>query len=61
VRDAIKAKWQMRRKPVLSDAERSRLEAIFDEDLALLGRLLGTELSCRTFKQTVRDRPLEWV
>lgn len=60
LRNRVKALWQMREKPALGDVERDRLSAIFNEDLAKLGTLLGVELSCENFKQIVRDSSLEW-
>lgn len=60
-RERIKAMWQMREKPVLSEAARARVAAVFDADLAQLGRLLGTEINCASFKATVRARPLNWI
>lgn len=59
-RDRVKGFWKMREKPVLSDAERARLEAIIDVDLARLGELLGVPLNCANFKSTVRDQELNW-
>lgn len=60
LRDKIKSRWQMRNRPVLSEASRDRLSSIFDRDLAELGRWLGTELSCATFEKTVAETDLEW-
>jgi hypothetical protein len=60
-RDLIKGAWQMRNKPALGSAERERLVAIFDEDLAQLGAMLGTPLSCANFKQKTAAAPLEWA
>lgn len=58
IRDRL---WRMAERPVLAPATLRRLEARFDEDLAELGRWLGIELSCRSFR-TVVDRPdLAWV
>jgi hypothetical protein len=61
VRDRAKGLWQMRDKPVLGAAEQARLEAIFDRDLARLGALLGTKLTCATFKRVTAQTPLDWV
>lgn len=60
VRNRVKTLWQMREKPVLGDAEKARLSAIFDEDLAALGALLGADLNCANFVSSVRDNALEW-
>jgi len=61
VRDRIKRLWQMRERPVLSQASRQRLTREFDADLARLGKWLGTPLACDSFAETVRKRPLDWV
>ena len=60
-RDLIKGAWQMRNKPTLGSAERERLAAIFDQDLAQLGAMLGVPLSCANFKQKTAAAPLEWA
>jgi hypothetical protein len=61
VRNRIKRFWQMRERPRLGNAALSQVSDIFDEDLAKLGRLLGTELNCTTFKTVVREQPLDWI
>lgn len=60
LRNRIKKRLQMSERPELSDAARARIEAIFDEDLARLGAMLGVPLSCRTFEQAVAAAPLDW-
>lgn len=60
VRDRIKRLWTMNERPQLSAAKLARLQAIFDEDLAHLGRWLGMELRCSNFKQTVTTRVPSW-
>lgn len=53
-RDVVKSQFQMRKRPTLSADSTARLKTMFDEDLKDLGRLLGTELTCDTFKSTVK-------
>lgn len=60
LRDRIKRLWMMKNKPQLSDASMHRLRQIFDEDLATLGRWIGTELNCENFNQVTRDRSFDW-
>jgi hypothetical protein len=60
-RNTIKARLTMSARPELSQACRARLEARFDQDLARVGRALGTELRCATFKARAAERPLEWA
>lgn len=61
VRDRIKQLWMMRERPSLTDEQQRRVEARLDPDMAELGKWLGIELSCRTFVERTRDRPLSWV
>ncbi len=48
--------WRMPQRPELSEAVRRRLEVLYDEDLAELGRWLGLELSCARYAE-IADRP----
>jgi hypothetical protein len=59
-RDRIKKGWQMAEKPMLGAQALARVTAVFDEDLTLLGDMLGTRLTCATFKSVVSERALEW-
>ncbi|MGF1497719.1 MAG: sulfotransferase [Elainellaceae cyanobacterium] len=61
-RDWVKGWWMMKKRPELSPEEVEELQAVFDEDLKILGSWLGTEqLSCDNFKSIVREAPHEWV
>jgi hypothetical protein len=60
VRDRLKALWQMRERPVLSPATRTRVEQCFDADLATLGAWLGVSLTCVSFEREVSRRSLTW-
>jgi len=61
VRERIKALWQMRRGPEMSQDIRAELEDLFDADLARLGEWLDVPLSCARFDELTRERPLQWV
>lgn len=61
VRDRIKRLWMMRERPVLGEARRAQLERVFDRDLRRLGAWMGVELTCSTFVERTRERPLDWV
>jgi hypothetical protein len=61
VRERVKQLWMMTDRPELGDAERRRLVALFDPDLAELGRALGIDLRCDNFVEQTRDRPLHFV
>jgi hypothetical protein len=60
VRNRIKSLWQMRQRPSLTSENVQWLTAIFDEDLATLGRWLHVELSCKNFKAITREQELAW-
>ncbi len=61
LRDWIKARLQMRTRPSLSAAKQNALTEIFDQDLKQLGALLGADISCANFKQTVCAKALDWA
>ena len=61
LRNAVKAKLRMQKRPVLGDDTRGRLESEFDRDLAQLGRWLGTNIDCKNFKQATATEPLNWI
>ncbi len=58
LRDRIKALWQMKERPQLSEESLRRLEATLDEDLAVLGEWLGADLNCGNFKATALAGPM---
>ena len=60
LRNRIKKLWQMTKKVELGPEPTRRLEALFDEDLATLGRWLGMSLNCEGFKSTVLDTTPDW-
>ena len=61
-RDALKSRLSMQERPVLSDADRTSLSALFDADLAQLGKLLGEPGLCsHAFKDQVTQRVLGWA
>lgn len=57
----VRGLWTMSDRPELSQEQIQRLEAIFDQDLAVLGEWLGIELSCETYQDIVSSRTLDWV
>ena len=61
LRDWVKNRLTMRRRPVLSAELRARLEAEFDHDLARLGEWLGRPLTCANFKEITAAEVLDWV
>jgi hypothetical protein len=61
VRNRIKRLWQLREPPPLREEKRARLEALYDEDLARLGRWLGVNLTCANFVEVASARPHEWT
>ncbi len=61
IRSRARQVFVMRQRPELSDARRQALSEVFDRDLADLSGLLGTQLTCANFKETVRRQPLDWA
>ncbi|MFW6058704.1 MAG: sulfotransferase family protein [Phycisphaeraceae bacterium] len=62
VRERINSFWQMKERPELSSAQRERLTAIFDEDLAQLGAWLGIDdLCCANFKARTEQEARDWA
>jgi hypothetical protein len=60
VRDRVKSLWTMKQRPELSPASVHRLRRIFDDDLAILGRWLGLNLNCETFKHATVASVPQW-
>jgi len=50
IRDWAKSRYQMRERPVLATGDVAYLEKIFDEDMVVLGKWLGLDLTCRNWK-----------
>ncbi len=61
VRTRIRQLFTMRKRPVLSAADRAHLAARFDPDLARLGTWLGLELDCASFDRATRDVEPAWT
>jgi len=60
LRDSIKLKLSMQKRPILGDEAIARLEAEFDLDLAQLGKWLGIDLDCLNYKQMTSAVSLNW-
>lgn len=60
-RNRVKSYWQIKDRPQLSDDSRRRLKDVFDADLARLGRWLGSELSCDSFRERAMTMSGEWA
>jgi len=61
LRDAVKKKLRMQKRPTLSEGMRLELEREFDRDLSILGSLLGVEINCRNFRKLTSETALEWT
>jgi hypothetical protein len=61
VRERVKSRWRMERRPQLSATQRRDLARIFDEDLADLGRWTGRPLRCDGFDESLLAAPLSWT
>jgi hypothetical protein len=61
VRDRIKGLWTMKERPQLSGRRIEELRRIYDRDLTMLGRWLGLDLCCDTFKDIGRTTAAQWA
>ena len=59
-RNWVRSWWQMKEKPQIEPQNIEFLRSVFDENLALVGSRLGTELSCQNFKSKVMAESLNW-
>ena len=59
-RTKVRQFFSMRRRPVLSETMRAKVERIFDDDLAILSDWLGRELDCRNFRDVTAAAPMDW-
>ena len=60
-RNRVKGLWAMNERPTLSPDVESEVIAEFDSDLATLGRWLGIELNCESFKSQVQELDPAWT
>lgn len=61
MRDAVKMKLRMRKRPVLSADVQAKLETEFDKDLMQLGKWLGIQIDCGNFKRSTSASSLNWI
>lgn len=61
IRDKIKARMQLQKRPELSKELLLSLEQTFDEDLSNLGELFGIRLDCKNFKEATSAQSLDWI
>jgi hypothetical protein len=63
VRERIKRQWRMEHRPELSESVRRWCETRLDPDMAELGQLLGLEVRCEGFADSVRrpEKSPEWA
>jgi hypothetical protein len=61
LRDAVKSRLRMKERPTLSDADRRRVEDVFDADLAILSGWMGVQLRCSNFDEVTREGSLDWA
>jgi hypothetical protein len=60
IRSAVKRLWSMKRRPQPTTERLDQLHQVFDSDLAVLGRWLGIEISCRNFSEIARTHEPRW-
>lgn len=60
-RNRVKARLRMQERPVINPDTLAKLEGVFNQDLAVLGKWLGKDINCRNFKEVTSSAPLAWV
>jgi hypothetical protein len=61
VREWVKDFWAMKQRPRLTDENLQDITRQLDEDLALLGGLLGVNLDCASFKTVAAQGGSDWL
>ena len=61
LRTWVRGQLTVKEKPTLSPENLEKLEAIFDQDLEILGTWLGVDITCDTFKDVARRQPYTWT
>jgi hypothetical protein len=59
-RDRVRDNFSMKKRPQLSEQNMARIKAVFDDDLSLLGKWLGTDLNCDNLANQTGKVSLEW-
>lgn len=60
IRNTIKSKLTMQKRPEIDDAHLNTLIDLFNQDLSCLGDSMGVGLSCDNFKNVVANQELGW-
>jgi len=60
LRKRVRQRLTMRKRPQLPAAVKAEVEAVFNEDLAMLGKWLGVDVNCDNFSEVTRAGGLEW-
>ena len=60
VRNKIRDSLTMKKRPVLEETNIERLRSIFDQDLAKLGELLSTSITCENFNELNSLQDFNW-
>lgn len=60
IRERVKSRWRIESRPGLSPRMEARVHAIFDEDLATLGRWLALDLTSANFKDVAKGVMPTW-
>lgn len=61
LRESIKSRLRLQTRPQLSEEYRAKLVRIFNEDLSILGGLLGVKLNCENFRELTAKQELDWI
>jgi hypothetical protein len=60
-RTGVRSLWTLQQRPELKSEQVAYLQGMFNQDPGLLGSWLGVELSCETFKNTVKAGSYQWI
>jgi len=60
LRNRVKQRLTMRKRPQIPEDVKLKLESVFDHDLEKLGKWLGVELKCNNFSRVTQSGGLEW-
>ncbi|MCA0900230.1 sulfotransferase family protein [Microbulbifer agarilyticus] len=60
LRNAVKSRLQMKKRPILSEASLRKIQHILNRDLEELGYLLGTEITVDNYRDCVVEDTLDW-
>jgi len=61
VRNRVKNQLTMKKRPKICESQLEKIITLFDKDLGALGKKIGVELSCDSYKKIVTSQNLNWI